>query len=203
MQVRRDRVNDHRDQRPGLLRVPAPVTAPGLVGPDGAEKDAGGQQHQPDEHRHFVDDPQFREVLSCDRGDQRSDAAGRADTEKTVAGGNDRHVDHQPVGFQHRYQRGDLRVEPVQVRYEQDDPAEQRGQREGQFRPAGENDSRQYGCPSDVDHRFVSVRPGGVAADVAAQSQSERMQCENDEYGDRNDPGGERRSAFVLSEHPP
>ena len=33
------------------------------------------------------------------------DAAGRADTEKAVAGRDDRHVDHQPVGFEHRNQR--------------------------------------------------------------------------------------------------
>ena len=199
----RQRVGEHRDQRPCLFRVPAPVAAPRLVGPDGAEENARGQQRQPDDHRHFVDRAQLPEISAEGGCRERGDAAGRADTEKAVAGRDDRHMDHQPVGFEHRNQRRDLRVEPVQVRHEQRDASHQRGQSRSETRAAGEDQTRQYGRPADIDHRFVSVRPWRMAADVPAEPEAERLPCEHGRDGCRRDTGDPGRAAPVFAEHFP
>src|SRR5680860_1619725 len=43
--------DDPGDERGGLLGVPAPVPAPGDVGPDGAEDDRQGQEREADQDR--------------------------------------------------------------------------------------------------------------------------------------------------------
>ena len=47
--VERERVNQHRYQRPHFLGVPPPVASPRLVGPHRSDEDAGGEQI----HRRF------------------------------------------------------------------------------------------------------------------------------------------------------
>lgn len=43
--VEREGVDQESDEGPGFFRIPSPVASPRLVGPDGADEDAGGKKH--------------------------------------------------------------------------------------------------------------------------------------------------------------
>ena len=49
--VKRDEIDEKRDERPDFLGVPSPESAPGIVGPDAAQDRAGGDQEHADLHR--------------------------------------------------------------------------------------------------------------------------------------------------------
>ena len=53
-------VNHNADQRPGLLGVPAPVAAPGFVGPDGTQHIPDSDHGEADDDGHLVDLGQLR-----------------------------------------------------------------------------------------------------------------------------------------------
>ena len=203
-------IDDHRDQRPGLLRVPPPVTAPGLVCPDGSEESADGHQGKPYPERHLAHDAQFGDtgfqhlfVLLPGNGhhhhigqpDQATDA------EETVSGDNDCHMEHQPRRFQDRDERVDLRVHPVQAGHEEDDTAEEGGQCEGDRAATHEQEAGEDGRPPHVDHRLVGVAPGGIASDIPAHPHTEHVVVEDDQHTDPCQPGGNLHPTAPAEQH--
>ena len=94
-------VGEERDQRPDLLRVPAPVAAPRRGGPDRAGQDAGDEEDRAD-----VDVPveelvqraarSRRAAARRSRRRSRRCASHDADREDRVADHDDRHVDREP-----------------------------------------------------------------------------------------------------------
>src|ERR1035437_1975319 len=44
-------IDEPGDERPGFLRVPRPIGAPGRVRPDGPRNDADGQEDEPERRR--------------------------------------------------------------------------------------------------------------------------------------------------------
>ena len=98
-------IDDHRDQRPGLLRVPAPITAPGLIRPDSTEESTDGHQGKPHPQRHLVHNAQFDDtglqyipvLFSGNRHHPHIGQPDQAtDAEETVSGNDNRHMEHQP-----------------------------------------------------------------------------------------------------------
>ena len=184
-------IDDHRDQRPSLLRVPPPITAPGLIRPDSTEESADSHQGKPYPQRHLTHNTQFGDtgfqylfvLLSGDGHHHHIGQPDQAtDTEKAVSGNNDRHMEHQPRRFQDRYERIDLRVHPVQTGDEEDDTAEQGGQRESDRTTAHEQQSGKDSRPSHIDHRLVGIAPRSIATDIPAHPHSEHMIMEDDQY---------------------
>ena len=132
-EMRHDRIYHHRNQRPRLLRVPAPITSPRLIRPDRSQESTDRHQGQSDPKWHLVHDTQFsypffehHAVLlpAYAHHHQIRQADQTANTEETISSHDNRHMEHQPWGFQDRNQRIDLRVHPTQAGHEQDDPPE-------------------------------------------------------------------------------
>ena len=65
-------ITEEGDERPGFLRVPAPETAPRIIGPDAAENRARGEQENADLHRAIDEEMhQRRQHVNADQDQQR------------------------------------------------------------------------------------------------------------------------------------
>ena len=107
--VERGGIDEHRDECPHLLGVPAPVAAPRHVGPHGTDEDACHEQHQ-----RGIEHQAAGHVELTDGTTMVATAAmlhlGRYATyqgaeKQHVGHHDDRHVDAQQGRAQHRYQR--------------------------------------------------------------------------------------------------
>src|SRR5512140_1951311 len=74
-------VDDPGDQRPGLLRIPAPEAAPGLVGPHAAHDDADAEERPAGDHG-AVGDVLEAARVGQERLDLRAPASGDEEAER-------------------------------------------------------------------------------------------------------------------------
>ena len=123
-------VDQNRHQRPGLLRIPAPIAPPRFVRPNPTEVGPDTEHEQASCEREFTQPSHLTHerfdarVASLGRdGHQRQidEADDRPKHQKAIGPRLQRHVNGQPVGIQDRNQRRDLWIEVTQQGDEQDD----------------------------------------------------------------------------------
>ncbi|CNM46039.1 Uncharacterised protein [Mycobacterium tuberculosis] len=190
MQVRR--VHHPRDEGHRLLGVPAPVAAPGFLGPDGTEyhpeaENGEGEDRGPvgdsvqglgiGEPPHHTRQRAFTGWLTQPRcAHKEQDAGDTGDQEYPRTEADHRHMNGQPVGLQCRHHRGGIGVEPASGHGEQD---QHRDQQEDPQRPVSRTAQHdragdEPGQAGQVDE-LVHVAPrhplGGQAAQHDARQQ--------------------------------
>src|SRR5450631_432229 len=161
------------DQRPGLFRVPAPVGAPGVVGPGGAGDDTQGQQGEADhdgpvveviqypdggEHAHDARLARLLPALIVGGLDQvhDGDAAGYGKGGIAEEAGDD--VVQEPVALQGRYERLNAGVHAeLCPGHAQEGKGHDKGADDPVFVLDVEQGEDQYDRPGEKDDRLVEV----------------------------------------------
>ncbi len=215
-------VNEPDDQRPGLLRIPAPVAAPRVIGPHGSQDDAERQQGE-SHHDRLV--PQLVDRLQVRKRrkhagpaappfgpllQQIHDPQPPGHRKGGVAGQRDRHVDVDPIAVQRRHQR--LRgLVPVRQQRGGSHGDEADPHHEGPDHldavPELEHHVAQNDRPGDVRHGLELVGPGGERATqlqalVGPGPQREGVDHPPEDRDDRGHLADLRRPGAIAVGHP-
>jgi hypothetical protein len=201
-------VHDPGDEGPDLLRVPAPVAAPRLVGPDRA-----GDQHRERPHREREGVQPVGQPVEVPGGGHPCEVARRAGAlagleqvehrrdaaEREGCGGDDRgdHVDDQPRRVECLGERRDRCVEDQDAEHEerQHDPHHDR-RHPGECETAQRHQEEQRDPERPRERELVHVAPGHAVRvrGHAAADERHEVQRAPESQEDQPEPSGHLRA---------
>ena len=183
--VQVDRVDQPGDERPCLLRVPGPVTAPGALRPDRPGQDAEREEQEPERHRAVADEVQLllgrhvavKEPLVLHAlPHQENDTQHERDPESAV--GDDRRgdVEAQPVALQSRHEVVHFLALHGRIADDQENDRRRKRAQHMEPVPDHEDQAHEAEAPGEARCELVLVRERQAACADPAEDQGDRVQ---------------------------
>ena len=153
-------VDQHRDEGPDFLGIPAPIAPPGDVGPDGADENAGreeehgGMQQQAIEHGELFD---AGGIGLSPRQPQRIATVETSEGKQRIGEHHNRDMQAEQRRTQHGHERRDLRIHVREVGHQQSEACNQQGKGEHEGETAHQGDAHAQHAHGHEEHGFKTV----------------------------------------------
>ena len=170
-----ERIDKHGDQGPYLFGIPTPVSAPRHVGPNGAYKDAGGEQEDGGIEQDAADDRQVFNLLVVATmrkvEDDGGDTVEHREGQQRIGYHDDHHMNAQQGRLEHGDEVGDAGIALANHGYHHRQTADEKAEGEGHGKPMVEEEGEHGGAGGHEHHGLEPVGEGKVTAHIAAQTE--------------------------------